>query len=451
MRRVMIAGTGSGCGKTTVTCALLAGLKHAGKKAAAFKCGPDYIDPMFHREVLGTPAYNLDSFFCNRDTLCALLAQNGASAEISVMEGAMGFYDGGSGSAYSLSQLTETPVILVIDCKGMQDSIGAVMQGFLQYKTPNRIAGFIFNRLPERLIPFAEQLCRDLHTRYFGCLPQQKQTIGSRHLGLVTAAEITDLQAQLDALGQAAAASLDLAGIASLPDLPLPDFTPPVIPKLKKRAVIAAARDRAFCFQYTENLNLLSEIGCELRYFSPLHDAHLPAADGLLLCGGYPELYAEQLSGNQAMRAEIREAVRGGMPVIAECGGFLYLHTKLRTEDGTAYPMADVIRGEAFPAGRLTRFGYITMTAAEDQLLCAAGHAIRAHEFHYWDSTACGEGFAAVKPDGRSWHCAHVSRTMYAGFPHLYLYSDIPAAFRFAEAAAQYGEQHGTHQQNPAG
>ncbi|MBR5722086.1 MAG: cobyrinate a,c-diamide synthase, partial [Oscillospiraceae bacterium] len=130
---------------------------------------------------------------------------------------------------------------------------------------------------------------------------------------------------------------------------------------------------------------------------------------------------------------------------------FLYLHTKLRTESGTAYPMADVIPGEAFPAGRLTRFGYITMTAAEDQLLCAAEHEIRAHEFHYWDSTACGEGFAAVKPDGRSWHCAHVSRTMYAGFPHLYLYSDIPAAFRFAEAAAQYGEQHGTHQQNPAG
>ena len=446
MRRIMIAGTGSGCGKTTVVCAVLSALKQAGVKAAAFKSGPDYIDPMFHRTVLGTPAYNLDSFFCNRDTLCALLSENGESADISVIEGAMGFYDGGSGSAYTLSEQTETPVIIVINCKGMQDSIGAVMQGFLHYRTPNRIAGFLFNRLPERLIPFAKQLCADLHTGYFGCLTQQPQTIGSRHLGLVTADEITDLKQQLDALGTAAAETVEISALMQLPDLPLPAFTPPEIPLCGNGAVIAVAKDRAFCFLYPENIALLEKAGCEIRYFSPLHDAHLPAANGLLLCGGYPELYVKQLSGNQTMRSEIQDAVRSGMPVIAECGGFMYLHTSLRTESGEVYPMADAVAGEVFPTNRLQRFGYITMTAEQDQLLTEAAHPIRAHEFHYWDSTSCGESFRAVKPDGRSWRCAHASDTMYAGFPHFYFYADIPAAVRFASAAVRYGETHGTTQ-----
>ena len=183
MKRILIGGTHSGCGKTTVTCAILQALCHRGLSVASFKCGPDYIDPMFHQTIIGTDSYNLDSFFCNDDTLRSLLRENSQSAELSVIEGVMGFYDGanGKGSAYSVSQITDTPSIIVIDCKGMQDSIGAVMQGFLSYQQPNQIAGFLFNRLPESLVPFVKNLCEKLNTRYFGCLPRTSITIESRH------------------------------------------------------------------------------------------------------------------------------------------------------------------------------------------------------------------------------------------------------------------------------
>ena len=446
MRRIMIAGTGSGSGKTTVTCAILSALRQSGIQAASFKCGPDYIDPMFHREVLGTPSCNLDGYFCDRNTLCYLLDRHSKSADIAVIEGVMGFYDGDSGSAYNLSEQTETPVIIVIDCKGMQASIGAVILGFLQYQTPNRIAGFIFNRLPERLIPYVMQLCADLNTTYFGSLPRLKDEIPSRYLGLVTAAEISDLQDKMQILGCEALKTIEIGKIMQVSDIPLPRYTLPEIPKCDAAPVIAVAKDSAFCFHYAENLDLLSQMGCKLLYFSPLHDAHLPQADGLILCGGYPELYAKELSENRTMLHDIRRAIRSGMPVIAECGGFMYLHTELKTKCGDAFPMADIIAGCAFPTDSLRRFGYITMEARNEQLLCPAGHKIRAHEFHYWDSTACGDSFHAVKPDGRSWDCIHGTDMMYAGFPHLYFYADIPAAYRFAQAAARYGAKHGTNQ-----
>ncbi len=446
MRRIMIAGTGSGSGKTTVTCAILSALRQSGIQAASFKCGPDYIDPMFHREVLGTPSSNLDGYFCDRDTLCYLLDRHSKSADIAVIEGVMGFYDGDSGSAYNLSEQTETPVIIVVDCKGMQASIGAVMLGFLQYQTPNCIAGFIFNRLPERLIPYVKQLCGDLNTTYFGSMPRLKDEIPSRHLGLVTAAEISDLQDKMQILGCEALKAIEIGKIMQISEHPLPRYTPPEIPKCETTPVIAVAKDAAFCFHYAENLDLFSQMGCKLLYFSPLHDAHLPQADGLILCGGYPELYAKELSENRTMLHDIRQSIHSGMPVIAECGGFMYLHTELKTKCGDAFPMADIIAGCAFPTDSLRRFGYITMEARNDQLLCPAGHKIRAHEFHYWDSTACGDSFHAVKPDGRSWDCIHGTDTMYAGFPHLYFYADIPAAYRFVQAAARYGAKHGTNQ-----
>lgn len=439
MQRVMIAGTGSGCGKTTVTCAVLAALHRRGMRVSAFKCGPDYIDPMFYREILGTPSHNLDSFFCDRAQLCGLLEAGCQDADFAVIEGVMGFYDGADGSAYRISEITETPVIAVLNCRGMKESIGAVMQGFLQYQTPNRIAGFIFNQLPLRLVPFAQQLCDSLSTRYFGCLPAHEMKLESRHLGLVTAAEIADIQENMEALGQLAEAHILLDQILAADCGAVPQYRNTAVRRLQSRPVIAAARDRAFCFLYEENLSLLREAGCALRFFSPLSDAHLPAADGLLLCGGYPELYAEQLSENQTMRTEIRQAVERGMPLIAECGGFMYLHRFLQTESGERYPMAGVIKGDVFPTKKLQRFGYVTMRAHADNLLCGAGEALKAHEFHYWDSTDAGNGLTASKSDGRTWKCCHVSDTMYAGFPHLYFPSDIRIAERFAAACAKFG------------
>ena len=442
MRRIIIGGTKSGCGKTTVTCAVLAALKRRGLGAAAFKCGPDYIDPMFHRKVIGVCSHNLDSFFFGRDTLLSLLDEYGSSADISVIEGVMGFYDGSCGSAYSLSETTETPAAVVIDCKGMSDSIGAVMSGFLHYR-PNRIAGFIFDRLPERLVPLAQRLCDELETGYFGFLPQSGISIESRHLGLVTAGEIADIRTKLERLGELAEKHILLDKLISSCDVELPEHKKPEISAFSDAPVIAVARDEAFCFIYQENIDLLEKMGCRIEYFSPLTDKAVPESDGLILCGGYPELYAEELSTNKSMLADIKRRISAGMPTIAECGGFMYLHNELADGNGASYPMAGVIDGRAFPTERLQRFGYLTLKTASDALLCNAGSSIRAHEFHYWESTNCGEDLTAEKADGRTWKCCHANETLYAGFPHIYFYSDVKAAARFVEKCIYHGVKNG--------
>ena len=437
MKRVIIAGTHSGCGKTTLTCALLSALKKREMRVSAFKCGPDYIDPMFHREVIGIPAYNLDSFFCNDDTLKYLLHEHGKDSDISVIEGVMGFYDGvsGRGSAYSLSQITETPAVIVIDCKGMSDSVGAVMHGFLGYRLPNDIVGFIFNRLPERLIPFAKKICEEAGTRYYGCFPNNGITIESRHLGLVTAGEIADLREKLDRLGELAEKYIDIDGIINDSERAFPRYVQPDIRQLTdKKPVIAVARDRAFCFIYEDNIELLKKLGCEIRYFSPLADSKLPGnISGLILCGGYPELYAEMLSANTGMLSDIREKITNGLPAIAECGGFMYLHDTFTDMDGTEFSGAGVIHGKAYRTDRLQRFGYVTLTAENDNLLCKKNERFTAHEFHYFDSTCCGKGFTAQKADGREWECGHAEQTLYAGFPHLYFYADPEIAGNFVK------------------
>ncbi len=439
MRRFIIGGTKSGCGKTTVTCALLSAFKRRGIKVSAFKCGPDYIDPMFHRKVIGVCSHNLDSFFCGRDTVLELLDEYGGSAGVSVIEGVMGFYDGTSGSAYSLSEMTDTPAVIVIDCKGMSDSIGAVMSGFLHYRH-NHIAGFIFDRLPEKLIPLAMKLCDELGTVYFGCLPKTDFNISSRHLGLVTADEVADIHSKLDRLGMLAEKFICVDKLLNICEMPLPGYRKSEIMSFSNAPTIAVARDSAFCFIYKENIELLRKMGCRIEYFSPLADSAVPKADGLILCGGYPELYAERLSANAPMLADIKRLLSNGMPAIAECGGFMYLHDELTDDSGRTYSMAGVIKGRAFPTEKLQRFGYITLKAAEDSLLLNAGDTIRAHEFHYWESSDCGHGLTAEKPDGRSWECCHTSGTLYAGFPHIYFYSNIEAAARFVRKCISYGE-----------
>lgn len=448
MRRIIIAGTHSGCGKTTVTCAILAALKARGLRVSAFKCGPDYIDPMFHREVIGVPSHNLDSFFCDDDTLKYLLCENSKNSDIAVIEGVMGYYDGadGRGSAYSLSQITDTPAVAVIDCKGMSESIGAVMKGFLEYKKPSGITGFIFNRLPEKLVSLAKRICGELGTAFLGYLPKSDITIESRHLGLVTAEEIPDIKKRLNALGELAEQHIYIDGIMRLAERKFPAYTAPAINAVNsgKPLVIAVARDRAFCFIYEDNIDLLKRLGCEILYFSPLADSRIPdEADGLILPGGYPELYAERLSANTEMLADIKERINSGLPAIAECGGFMYLHDSFTDMEGNEFPGAGVIHGKAYRTQKLQRFGYITLSAKKDNLLCAAGGKFPAHEFHYFDSTACGCDITAEKTDGRTWDLAHTNAHLYAGFPHLYFYADPGIAESFVSACADLKEKNG--------
>ncbi|SHM82189.1 cobyrinate a,c-diamide synthase [Ruminococcus flavefaciens] len=447
MKRIMIAGTHSGCGKTTVTCAILAALKARDINVSAFKCGPDYIDPMFHRKVIGVPSHNLDSFFCDDETLKYLMFENGRNSDISVTEGVMGFYDGvdGRGSAHSVSMITGTPAIIVIDCKGASESIGAIMKGFLEYKQPNMIKGFIFNRLPERLVPRMKELCAEFKTGYYGYMPTNSFTFESRKLGLVTADEVQDIKEKISELRVLAEKNILLDEVIGAPCNPYPPFIEPKLHIIEKncRPIIAVAKDEAFCFLYSDNIALLEKIGCKIEYFSPLRDEKLPDNScGLILSGGYPELYSRQLSHNHDMLKAVRDAIKCGMPTIAECGGFMYLHEKMQLSDKESYNMVGAISGTVFPTKKLQRFGYVILEARKNCLVCMKSNKIAAHEFHYWDSTNCGSDFAARKSDGRSWECVHADNTLYAGFPHLYFYADISIAERFAAACMEFGEKH---------
>ncbi len=451
MKRIMIAGTHSGCGKTTVTCAILAALKHRSMNVSSFKCGPDYIDPMFHQKVIGVPSHNLDSFFCDDETLKYLMYENSKNADISVAEGVMGYYDGvdGKGSAHSVSTITGTPVAVVIDCKGASESIGAIMKGFLSYKQPNMIKGFIFNRMPERLVPRMKELCSELGTRFFGHMPTNSFTFESRRLGLVTADEVNDIREKLSELRLLAESRILLDEIIEVSDVPYPQHYEPKlhISAYKKQPNIAVAKDEAFCFIYSDNIALLEKLGCKIKYFSPLRDEKLPDdCCGLLLSGGYPELYAEKLSKNKHMLKAVKCAVKSGIPTIAECGGFMYLHEKIILSDDRSYEMVGAIKGNVFSTSKLQRFGYVTLEAKKDCLICGESDKIAAHEFHYWDSTDCGSDFIARKNDGRNWECIHADKSLYAGFPHLYFYTDVKMAERFVAACAEYGEKNGQDQ-----
>lgn len=441
---ILIGGTNSGCGKTTVTCAILQALINRGLKAASFKCGPDYIDPMFHSRVIGTASYNLDGYFCGENTLRYLYSAHSEGRDISVIEGVMGYYDGESGSAHSLAAALGVPSVIVADCKGAGESIGAVIKGFLTYKTPNAVRGFIFNRLSEKMATRVRAICGELGTEFLGYLPPARDcVIESRHLGLVTASEIPDLRKKLAALAEYAERYIDIDRLLELSKAaPLP-YTAPALPRLTfdsgKPPVIAVAQDAAFCFIYRDNIELLERLGCEIRFFSPLADSALPEdARGLILCGGYPELYARKLSENTSMRESIRAAIAAGIPTIAECGGFLYLHRSLEAENGERYPMVGTVGADAFRTDKPRRFGYAELTACRDNLLCGKGEAFRSHEFHYWDSDICGDCFTAVKPDGTSWRCAIATDTLYAGFPHLYFYADPKIGVNFARKCAQF-------------
>lgn len=443
MLQLLLAAPRSGSGKTTVTCALLAALAARGLRPCAFKSGPDYIDPVFHRAVLGVESHNLDLFFSRSGTVRALYAQGAAGHGAAVVEGAMGYYDGLGGvsdtaSAWQLADTLGLPVLLVVRPKGASLTLAAELRGLMAFRTPHHIAGILLNDCTENLYNLLKSMLeKETGLPVVGYLPPLPDAaVESRHLGLKTAGEIADLQRKMAILSDAAQENLDWPLLERLFDRPAPASAPRTKPPARVR--IAVAQDAAFCFIYAETLEILQENGAELCFFSPLADAALPEnIGGLYLPGGYPELHAKALSENEALRRALCAAIQRGLPTVAECGGFLYLGQSLEDADGTAYPMAGVLPGQGFRVGRLVRFGYAKLTARTDSMLFAAGESLPVHEFHHWDTTANGEAFAAAKADGRQWACGFANEHLYAGFPHLY-WAGTPLPKRFADAAGRY-------------
>ena len=449
MIQFLLAAPRSGSGKTTMTCALLMALKRRGCAPCAFKSGPDYIDPMFHRAVLGVESRNLDLFFSAPETVRTLYAKGAAGHGAAVCEGAMGFYDGLGGvsdraSAWHLADTLGLPVLLVVEPKGQSLTLAAELKGLDSFRTPSHIAGILLNNCTARMHALlAPMLEEETGLPVLGFLPKLPEAvIGSRHLGLYTAAEVENLQQKLALLADAVEEHIDWPRLLALcekepPALPVQPEMPPT------RVRIAVAQDKAFCFTYAETLEAFRDAGAEVVFFSPLRDTALPEnIGGLYLPGGYPELHARELSENTSLLREIKQKIESGLPTAAECGGFLYLGQSLTDAEGQSWPMAGVLPGEAKDAGRLVRFGYAALSADSDSMLFRAGESFPIHEFHHWDSTANGTALAAKKPvGGAAWRCGFVNEHFYAGFPHLY-WAGTPLPQRFAAAAENYRRDH---------
>lgn len=440
MKAIMFAAPRSQSGKTAVTCAFLAALLKRGMHPLAMKCGPDFIDPMYHRYVLGVPGINLDLFFLDRERLLRhyLSAVHQSGGDIAVVEGVMGYYDGLSGasdaaSSFAVGRALDIPAVLIIDAKGASLTLAALIRGMAEFRKDSGIRGIILNRVSKgtagMLSPVIE---RETGIRVYGYVPEAEEfRFGSRHLGLLLPEEIEGLSDALDRAGSLLEETLDISGLLSLAEESHPEVPEEGGNADKEiradtgsgKIRIAMADDEAFCFHYQENDDLIRGCGAEIVPFSPIHDKTLPPGiSGLLFIGGYPELAARELSENTSMRESVRKAVESGMPVLAECGGFLYLHRELQGEDKKFWPMAGIYPERAFRTERLTRFGYITVTLP-------SGEEIKGHEFHYWESENPGDSCEAVKPSGKSWRCIRADGAQLAGFPHLY-YPSNPSFIR---------------------
>ena len=458
INRFMIAAPKSGSGKTMITCALLQLLKASGKNVLSYKCGPDYIDPMFHKKVLGVPSKNLDTFFTDEKTTVQLFLDERADGDFAVLEGVMGLYDGlggiyEQGSSYHLAKVTQTPIILVVDAKGMGKSVLALIAGFLQYDTHHLIKGVLLNRMSKGYYDIIKPLIeKELSVKVVGYFPEQKDIgLSSRHLGLVMPDELADIKEQLDELAGRLKKTIDLDMLldiaAEAEEITKTTNTEQMqIQNQNNKINIAVAMDEAFCFYYEDNLRLLEKCGAKLQYFSPLHDTKLPDnCDALLLGGGYPELYAKELSENLSMRNSIKTAFKTGLPTVAECGGFMYLHTYIHNiceEDADAqnyvFGMTGALDSECHFKGKLVRFGYIELAEKHSNFL-PPDEKIRAHEFHYYDSTDNGADCIATKPaTGRSYDCVISHDNYWLGFPHLYYPSNPHFAESFVRKAYEY-------------
>ena len=435
--RILLAGMNSGCGKTSITCGILKALTDRGIRIQSYKCGPDYIDPMLHSHITGQPCRNLDPFFSTEEELRELMAKDSRKADFSVVEGVMGYYDGigvsCEKSTHTVSAATATPTILILNTKGMSHTMIPLISGILSYRE-NPVCGVILNRCSKGLYQMIKpEIERELPVKVAGYFPNDDSVhIGSRHLGLMTAAEIENLDEVIARLGALAEECIDLDLLLRLgekaPVLPEKSSLRPdtlsakssepktaddetVTPTAQPAPVrIAVAWDKAFCFYYQENLDILRQEGAELVYFSPVSDRHLRAA-------------------------------AKGMPVLAECGGFMYTCDQLVETDGSAMPMLGLIHTDVQMTPRLSmEFGYVTMEALRDTPFFDKGTQIRVHEFHYSKAAEKGNVCRMEKSTGRSWTGMYVEGNVMAGYPHLYFHNCRNVARRFVQLAAEHME-----------
>ncbi|MEI6180310.1 MAG: cobyrinate a,c-diamide synthase [Chloroflexales bacterium] len=454
--RLLLAAPMSGSGKTTITVGLIAAFTARGCHVAPFKCGPDYIDPSYHTLAAGHPCTNLDAWLVPEAQIPGLFARHSAGAELALIEGVMGLFDGyagddDTGSSAHIARLTATPVVIVLDVQAMARTAAALVAGLRSFDPRVRVVGVILNRTggPRHAQMVTRAIEEGTGLPVLGAFSRDATlTLPERHLGLIPTAEPGHWQAWIAEVAARSAAELDLERVFALAQTapPLPASAQAVtMPHATTRRtgnpVIAVARDEAFSFLYEENLALLRAAGATIAFFSPLHDQHLPADTGALyLCGGFPELYAAQLSANVAMHTALRTAAANGLPIYAECGGLMYLTEAIVDAAGVAHPLVGLLPGRSVMTPRLI-LGYRTVRANADSWLWRAGEVVRGHEFHYstWAAPTVAPPWLytclpdALRPEPRSEGVQ--AAKLLASYVHIHFLACPQVAERFVAAA----------------
>lgn len=476
--RILVAGTHSGAGKTSVTLALLSAFTKRGMKVQGFKVGPDYIDPGYHTVLTGRPSRNLDAWMLTPETVKGIFAGAMQGADLGVVEGVMGLFDGlGSASETAstseMAKFLKAPVLLVIDAQGLSRSSAAMVLGYKNFDPALRVVGVILNKVSgeKHANLLTQSIERYTKVPVLGFLPRdQNFKISERHLGLVTAKEQTALKKIAQGMASAAEKYIQLDKILALAcealacgfrlsasttssqtrDAGTPARSQASFPlENAPRAFagrIGMAHDAAFSFYYEDNLALLKNLGSELVPFSPLNDPQLPEVSGLYLGGGFPEVYAAELSANESMRRSVREKIRQGLPTYAECGGLMYLAESLRDSRGGEHPMAGVIPGKIVMTERLQNFGYSEATVLKKTLLGEPGETIRGHEFHYsrWEKgpPETQAAYSLRKPTtGDTRTEGFATRNLLASYLHIHFLARPSWAERFSKAVNRFACQ----------
>ncbi|WP_226665305.1 cobyrinate a,c-diamide synthase [Metabacillus litoralis] len=438
-KRLVIAGTGSGVGKTTLTIGLMSAFMKKGLTVQGFKCGPDYIDPSYHTAVTKRPSRNLDSWMLPKETVLDIFSHGSKEADLSIIEGVMGFFDGknpknNEGSTADISMITQSPVLLVVNCASMARSAAAIVKGFQLLAEGPNIVGVIANRVGSeghyKIVKTAiEQECG---IPVVGYMKRELDIeIPERHLGLIPSIEKGELDHFFDRLGELVLDTIDLDKLLALAVAPelREESSDSIFRKKKDSSVkIAVAKDAAFNFYYPENLEILETYGAELVYFSPLTDKHLPEdIDGLYLGGGFPEEYAKDLSENTIMLSSIKQKINENIPTLAECGGFMYLTDSISTTENQLYKMVGIIPGNVKMQTNLAALGYREITGNKGNFLLSDQQQARGHEFHYstfhsennFDYAYETKGMRGNKQEG------YLKDNLVAGYTHFHFASCV--------------------------
>ena len=449
--RIVLAAPQSSSGKTTVVTGILAVLNKKGLKVQPFKIGPDYIDPSYHAIAADRPGHNLDTWLVDKKKISQLFAGYSYNADMAVVEGVMGLYDGGQNGVSStaeLAKILKAPVILVINCRSMGDSAAALALGFKTYDKDVDFAGVILNCLGSAT---HEQMIRDamqkLEIPVFGAIRRDDEMkMPERHLGLTPAGE-KDTTEKIAYIAEKIAAQVDLPGIIKIAQAaPAVSFTESeVLPEINKTVKIAVARDKAFSFYYAAGLDVLKSLGAQIEFFSPIADKKLPECDAVILGGGFPELFVDELSQNASMLESLRQADASGMPIYAECGGFMYLMQTIKDFDGKVWKMAGIIPAHAVMQRKLQTVGYVTAQAVGNNILMADGKTIHGHEFHFSvqenpdDDSTFPWAFVFTKNRTNAQYKAGYSRNnVLASYLHLHFFGAVSAAKQFVQKAYEY-------------